>query len=154
GRHQVDRGPDGVYQQRGIHLVEHPPGLANVGAAGGRTPGRGMGLGRLGQALFSRSAGFARARRRRRDPDPARTKEKAADRIRARLKTMDRGVDAAAPFHAADGDYLTVSAPALHATPSWSPVAPLQPIAPMSLPPSMSGKPPWEATSIGSRVET
>src|SRR5262249_9838758 len=48
--------------------------------------------------------------------------------------------------------YLTVSAPALHATASWSPVAPLQPIAPMILPPSTSGKPPGEATSVGSSV--
>lgn len=42
--------------------------------------------------------------------------------------------------------YLIMSAPALQATPSWSPVAPLQPIAPMILPPSISGKPPGDAT--------
>ena len=35
--------------------------------------------------------------------------------------------------------YFTVSAPALQATASWSPVAPLQPTAPMILPPSTSG---------------
>src|ERR1700745_2709521 len=45
----------------------------------------GVGLGRFGQALFRRPAGFARARRHRRHPDPAGTKEKAADRIRAGL---------------------------------------------------------------------
>ena len=69
------------------------------------------------------------------------------------LVTRDRGFDGAVPWCCATGDYFTVSAPALHATPSWSPVAPLQPIAPMSFPPSMSGKPPWEATSVGSSVD-
>src|SRR5690348_5506550 len=43
--------------------------------------------------------------------------------------------------------YLTVSAPALQVTPSCAPVPPLQPIAPMSLPPSTSGKPPSDGTT-------
>ncbi len=46
-------------------------------------------------------------------------------------------------------DYFTVSAPALHATASWSPVAPLQPTAPMIFPPSMSGNPPGDAVGGG-----
>src|SRR5436190_23647920 len=46
-------------------------------------------------------------------------------------------------------DYFTVSAPALQATASWSPVAPLQPTAPMILPPSTSGKPPGDAVGGG-----
>src|SRR6185437_6598313 len=50
--------------------------------------------------------------------------------------------------------YFTMSAPALHDTASWPPVPPLQPIAPTILPFSTSGKPPGEATSVGSSVET
>src|SRR5215213_3407008 len=46
-------------------------------------------------------------------------------------------------------DYFTVSAPALQATASWSPVAPLQPTAPMILPPSTSGIPPGDAVGGG-----
>src|SRR6185312_13749081 len=45
--------------------------------------------------------------------------------------------------------YFTVSAPALQATASWSPVAPLQPTAPMILPPSTSGIPPGDAVGGG-----
>ena len=45
--------------------------------------------------------------------------------------------------------YFTVSAPALQATASWSPVAPLQPTAPMILPLSTSGKPPGDAVGGG-----
>ena len=37
---------------------------------------------------------------------------------------------------------------------SWSPVPPLQPTAPISLPPSISGMPPGEAMSVGSSVAT
>src|SRR6266480_6666600 len=54
-----------------------------------------MGLARPGSALLSRSAGLARARHHRRHPDSARTKEKAAHRLRARLKRA-AGVAAAA----------------------------------------------------------
>src|SRR3954454_3426686 len=50
--------------------------------------------------------------------------------------------------------YFTRSAPILHTAASWSPVPPLQPIAPISLPPSTSGKPPGLATSMGSSVAT
>ncbi len=46
------------------------------------------------------------------------------------------------------------SAPTLQMAASWSPVPPLQPIAPISLPPSTSGKPPGLATRVGSRVLT
>ena len=45
--------------------------------------------------------------------------------------------------------YFTVSAPALQATASWSTVAPLQPTAPMILPPSTSGMPPGDAVGGG-----
>src|SRR5436190_24267516 len=74
-----------------------------------------------------------------------------------RVRTSGSEHCAAAQFHALSlllcGPYLTLSAPALQATASWSPVAPLQPMAPMILPPSTSGKPPGEATRVGSSVE-
>ena len=50
--------------------------------------------------------------------------------------------------------YFTRSAPALQAAASWSPVPPLQPTAPISLPPSISGQPPGEAMSVVSSVDT
>ena len=42
-------------------------------------------------------------------------------------------------LHGRRRDYFTSSAPALQAAASWSPVPPLQPMAPMILPPSTSG---------------
>src|SRR5204863_7844522 len=48
--------------------------------------------------------------------------------------------------------HLTRSAPALHAAASWSPVPPLQPIAPIMRPASTRGRPPGEATMVGSSV--
>lgn len=50
--------------------------------------------------------------------------------------------------------YLTMSAPTLQMAASWPPVPPLQPIAPMTLPFSINGKPPEDATSVGSSVAT
>jgi hypothetical protein len=46
--------------------------------------------------------------------------------------------------------YLIVAAPTLHTTSSCEPVAPEQPMAPMSFPPSMSGIPPREAITPSS----
>ena len=48
--------------------------------------------------------------------------------------------------------HFTRSAPALQAAASWSPVPPLHPIAPISLPASIRGQPPGEATRVGSSV--
>src|ERR1700690_2869997 len=46
------------------------------------------------------------------------------------------------------------AAPAPQTTASCEPAPPLQPIAPMILPSTMIGKPPGEAVSIGSSVDT
>ena len=62
-----------------------------------------------------------------------------------------RGVDSSQNWIAVLA-YFMRSAPTLQINASWSPVPPLQPIAPISLPPSTSGNPPGLAVSVGSRV--
>src|SRR5262249_19590144 len=125
--HQVDRGPDRLYQQRRLHLVERPPKLAHGAAARGRAPGGDVGLAGPDPALLSRSAGLAGARHHRRHPDPARAKEEAVDRIRARLKAIARGVDATVRFFLHVGFAVWVGVPSIRlqarATPPFCPRA-------------------------------
>ena len=85
-------------------------------------------------------AAAAQQRERRREPADA-----AAGNQDMRLHLRATGEDGAAPYR------FTASAPALQTTSSCEPVAPEQPMAPISLPPSRMGMPPRDAMT-SSRV--
>ena len=128
----------------------HGASLDALKALAERYPGPRSGSSR--RSISCGAADLAGARHHRLALHPDRPQEEAADRLRPRLseKREGRG-QPAAPRSPLESAYLIVSAPALQATPSCAPVAPLQPIAPMILPPSTSGKPPGEAVGGGSQ---